>query len=365
MIDLLTEGEGADRRCVGVRTMNLRSGDITDQFASLVVLATGGAGQLYEHTTNPRTATGDGVAMAIRAGVTVRDMAFVQFHPTALYTAEDGPCFLISEAVRGAGARLRRLDGGLLMKGPHPMGDLAPRNVVARSIHAELRRTGAAHVWLDASPIGTTRFAHEFPAIDARCRATGLVPGRDPIPVMPAAHYMCGGVRTDSRGRTTLPRLLALGECASSGLHGADRLASNSLLEALVIPKRAAEAAINDLAVLGPKAMRPVRENWLTDRTSSSIIRASATLRHVMSMHVGIVRDHEGMEQALRTIARLERSIAPAWARRRWSLRLIELRDLLAVAASPCATSFPPWRAPAPASSFRPSSPSCRTRWRP
>ena len=182
-LDLLIEGEGPDRRSTGVRAMDLRSGDVVDHFASLVILATGGAGQVYERTTNPIGATGDGLAMAIRAHVQLRDMAFVQFHPTALHTTEPGPAFLISEAVRGAGARLLAPDGRPLMKAIHHMGDLAPRNVIGRAIHREMQRTGAAHLWLDASPIGVSRFALEFPAIEKRCREIGLVPGRDWIPV--------------------------------------------------------------------------------------------------------------------------------------------------------------------------------------
>lgn len=333
-LDLLIEGEGPDRRSTGVRAMDLRSGDVVDHFASLVILATGGAGQVYERTTNPIGATGDGLAMAIRAHVQLRDMAFVQFHPTALHTTEPGPAFLISEAVRGAGARLLAPDGRPLMKAIHHMGDLAPRNVIARAIHREMQRTGAAHLWLDASPIGVSRFALEFPAIEKRCREIGLVPGRDWIPVVPGAHYMCGGILTDDRGRTSLNGLLALGECASTGLHGADRLASNSLLEALVIPKRAAEIAFSSAATHAIRTSRTYRENWLSRRTSTITTRALGTLRHTMSAHVGTIRDQEGMLHALCIIAKLERQVAPVWNRHRWSAELIDLRDLLAVARS-------------------------------
>lgn len=333
-IDLLVDDEAGERRCVGVRTMGLRNGELVDRSAGCIVLATGGAGQVYQHTTNPSGATGDGVAMAVRAGVPLRDMAFVQFHPTALYSGIPGPSFLISEAVRGAGAKLLRTDGGALMRGVHPMGDLAPRNVVARAIHLEMGRSGSPHVWLDASPIGVVRFAHEFPAIDAECRKRGIVPGHDLIPVMPAAHYMCGGVRTNDRGRTTLPGLYALGECASSGLHGADRLASNSLLEALVIPKRAAQDTL-----IG-SLNRPFQDDVvrstdnLSSRVNDALLRGIVALKHVMSTHVGIVRDREGMNHALHLIAREERMIAQLWTRKRWSRELIDLRDMLAVARS-------------------------------
>lgn len=333
-IDLLVEGHGGDRRCIGMRSMDLRAGHIMDHFADVVVLATGGAGQVYEHTTNPLGATGDGVAMAVRAGVPIRDMAFVQFHPTALYTGAPGPSFLVSEAVRGAGARLLNDEGKPLMHTLHPMGDLAPRNIVARAIHLEMIRTGMAHVWLDAGPIGSVRFAREFPAIDEQCRKHGIVPCCDLIPVVPAAHYMCGGIRTDDRGRTGLAGLYALGECASSGLHGADRLASNSLLEALAIPKRAARST---LRVESGRCARPVAHvmsDKMTFRKSRVMERGIEALKEAMSTHVSIVRDRKGMVHALHRIARLERALRRAMVRPRWSRELLDLRDMLAVARS-------------------------------
>lgn len=331
-LDLLVAGPVGSRRCVGVRALDDSTGAVHDLHAHIVVLATGGAGQVYQHTTNPAEATGDGVAMAVRADVDLRDMAFVQFHPTALYTGGTGQAFLISEAVRGAGARLLTYDGRPLMDGVHAMGDLAPRNVVARAIEAEIQRSGAAHVWLDASSIGMARFAQEFPAIDRRCCELGIIPGRDRIPVAPAAHYICGGIATDDRGRTSLPGLLALGECAGSGLHGADRLASNSLLEALVIPKRAADAVARmALTEVACSEDSPYPQH-IASRSPQSIRRALNDLRHTMSTHVGLVRDREGLSIALRTIAHCERVIAPMWTGRRWSRELFMLRDLLGVA---------------------------------
>lgn len=331
-LDLLLAGVNGRRRCVGVRALHGGSNTVYDLHADVVVLATGGAGQVYPHTTNPAEATGDGIAMAARAGIPLRDMAFVQFHPTALYTGNAGQAFLVSEAVRGAGARLLTLEGLPLMDGLHPMGDLAPRNVVARAIHAEIQRSGRPHVWLDAGPIGMARFALEFPAIDRRCNELDIVPGRDLIPVVPAAHYLCGGIATDDRGLTSLPGLLALGECAGSGMHGADRLASNSLLEALVIPKRAAAVVAvlpgSDEPPVDPGPIKP----HIASRSPQGVHRALHDLRHVMSMHVGIVRDREGLSIALRTIAHCERVIAPMISRRRWSHDLFILRDLLGVA---------------------------------
>ena len=334
VIDLLVEELDGTRRCIGVRSLDMRGGDLVDMHADVVVLATGGAGQVYQHTTNPATATGDGIAMAIRADVPVRDMAFIQFHPTALYTALPGQAFLISEAVRGAGARLLDADHRPLMWGRHPMGDLAPRNVVARVIHEEMARSGSPHVWLDASMIGSARFTKEFPAIDRQCRSVGIKPGKDPIPVMPAAHYLCGGIRTDDRGRTELGGLFALGECASSGLHGADRLASNSLLEALVIPKRAARATLTDSRPIISTASPLIVHDRLSSRSNKAVGRAIAAVQHAMSTHIGILREHEGMSHVLKVLARQERLLASTWGRNRWSLELIELRDLLAVARS-------------------------------
>ncbi len=331
VVDLLVR-EGDERRCIGVRAIDLATGDMHDRFADAVVLATGGIGQVFMHTTNPPDATGDGIAMAVRAGVPVRDMAFVQFHPTALHTGAQGQVPLISEAVRGAGARLLRHDGRPLMDGVHPSGDLAPRNVVARAIQEEMRRSGLPYALLDAGPIGTARFMREFPAIDRDCRRIGLVPGRDPLPVMPAAHYLCGGIATDDSGRTALSGLYALGECAGTGLHGADRLASNSLLEALVIPRRAADAIREAPHCEGGSLPRRQWPSKLSRSAPTGALRAISALRHAMSMHAGTLRDPEGLAMAMRMVARCERALGPMWVRRRWSLELINLRDLAAVA---------------------------------
>ncbi|GAA4182834.1 L-aspartate oxidase [Gryllotalpicola kribbensis] len=220
-----------DGRVVGVE---LATGEI--EGADAVVLATGGAGQLYSHTTNPRVATGDGVAVAWRAGAELADAEFYQFHPTAL--AAPGS-FLISEAVRGEGAVLRNARGERFMLDVHPDAELAPRDVVARGIATEMAAQGGAPVVLDATALGASALARRFPTIDAHVRAAGLDWAREPIPVTPAAHYWMGGIATDASGRTSLPGLWAAGECASTGVHGANRLASNSLLEAAVFAHRA------------------------------------------------------------------------------------------------------------------------------
>jgi L-aspartate oxidase len=249
VVELVVEGLGkggstpaatTGRRVVGVRALPEHGGPPLEVRSRVVYLATGGCGRIYRHTTNPAIATGDGVAMAYRAGARIANMEFIQFHPTALHPTED-PAFLISEALRGEGAVLRRRDGAAFMDGYDPRGSLASRDVVARAIASELRATGDAHVVLDVSPLGERVMARRFPATLAGCRARGVDPLERGIPVVPAAHYACGGILTDLEARTSLPGLLAAGEVACTGLHGANRLASNSLLEAVVLAHRAAE----------------------------------------------------------------------------------------------------------------------------
>ncbi len=329
-LDLLTVEHRGTTICTGVRTMHTRSGRITDHFASVVVLATGGAGQVYHHTTNPAAATGDGIAMALRAGVPVRDMAFVQFHPTALYTGGEGTAELVSEAVRGAGAILRDRNGIAFMNEIHPMADLAPRNVVARAIHRRMLEEGSKHVWLDAGPIGVDSFARRFPAIAASCNRHGIVPGRDMIPVMPAAHYLCGGIRTDDRGHTAMEGSLALGECASTGLHGADRLASNSLLEALVLAKRAADHTIAHTAIADARKMPapPV----ITRKSDPWMQELRSQMRMLMTRHLGIIRTREGMAQAKSSIEVILDEVNARWRSGPVDPVVIELRDLATVA---------------------------------
>lgn len=334
-LDLLVAEGPRGKRCQGVRTIDIHTGAVSEQFADVTVLATGGAGQVYRHTTNPIGATGSGVAMAVRAGVPLRDMAFVQFHPTALYAPEQEGTFLISEAVRGAGATLLRPDGTRLMEGLHPMADLAPRNVVARAIHAVMRDQNAPHVWLDATRIGQSRFAREFPMILDHCWSIGLDPIRRPIPVMPAAHYLCGGIRTDAQGRTELDGLYALGECASSGLHGADRLASNSLLEALVIPRHAAASImITEWPQHMPKDADVGRYAFTP---SSKLTRAAiADLRDRMMDDVGILRDDEGLLTARAALMELKQRSDALWSQGERSMELFTLRDLVLVAQAIC-----------------------------
>ena len=249
VVDVVLE----DGRAVGVRLL-----DGTELSADAVILATGGAGQLYRHTTNPEVATGDGVAVALRAGAAVADLEFYQFHPTSLAAPGN---FLISEAVRGEGATLIDTDGGRFMLDVHPAAELAPRDVVARGIADQMARQQGAPVRLDATHLGGAFLARRFPTIDASCRRQGFAWDVDPIPVTPAAHYWMGGVRTDVWGRTSVPGLYAVGEVACTGLHGANRLASNSLLEGLVYGGRVAEALDQD----APGTVRHRRRRRLAD----------------------------------------------------------------------------------------------------
>jgi L-aspartate oxidase len=280
--------------CVGVRASI--AGRATEIFADATVLATGGCGQVYRYTTNPVVATGDGFAIAHRAGVTLADMEFVQFHPTALDTREN-PLALISEAVRGEGAILVNSRGVRFMRKRHKLAELAPRDVVARAIFRE-QRNGTVN--LDARKLGRT-FTKRFPGIFALCKARGIDPRKDLIPVTPAAHYMMGGVVTDLSGRSSVLRLYAVGEIARTGVHGANRLASNSLLEGLVFAERVAR----DLAANRPITRVPKAAKWkvppLADRGAAQV--AADAIRDVMWTYAGIARTARGLRTALDQLA--------------------------------------------------------------
>jgi len=267
--------------------------------ADAVVLATGGSGHLYAATTNPGVATGDGLAIALRAGAALADVEFLQFHPTVLFTGAGvrGHRPLVTEAVRGEGAVLIDATGARVMAGVHPLADLAPRDVVSLAITRRLADAPGGvrdHVFLDATGVGSAVFARRFPTVSAACASAGIDPNTEPIPVAPAAHYHCGGVLTDMAGRTTVPGLYAVGEVARTGLHGANRLASNSLLEGLVMGERAADALASDLV-----ALPILRSEVLLPRLSLLDVAGRDGGQELMSAHAGIGRDAAGLSRAV------------------------------------------------------------------
>jgi L-aspartate oxidase len=315
-----------DGRCVGVTYVEPASYKICALYSRAVVLATGGAGQLYQHTTNPDVATGDGQAMAYRAGAVIADMEFIQFHPTAL-AALNAPRFLLSEAMRGEGGVLRNLDGERFMPGYDERAELAPRDIVSRSIHFEMQRTSSPHVWLDMRHLDHDYVRERFPKIYNTCLLYNIDIARDLIPVSPAAHYTMGGVRTDTFGRTSITGLYAAGEVACTGVHGANRLASNSLLEGLVYGARAGEAAAQeasgDIVSATPRDWDYGAEaDWRIDDGTR------AEVKRIMWNSVGIVRDERGLKDSLRA---LEEIAARPLNTRSWNF--VTLARLVAEAA--------------------------------
>jgi L-aspartate oxidase len=307
-IDLVTY----ERKCRGVLVWDRRRG-FALVWARAVVLATGGAGQLFRETTNPPIATGDGHAMAYRAGAELRDMEFMQFHPTVLYLA-GSTRHLLTEALRGEGAFLRDRFGERFMPGYHPLAELAPRDDVSLAITAQMAKTQHPNVYLELSHLNPNFIRSRFPGIDRLCRTFDLDITRDPIPVCPGAHYMIGGVTVDSRGRTTLPGLWAAGEVTSSGLHGANRLASNSLLEGLVYGARVAQDIVAELDGPGPQALEvpPVSAPSVADSQARiDLDDLIKSLRALMWRRMGITRDAAGLKEAALQVDRWGRYILP------------------------------------------------------
>ncbi|HTA42525.1 MAG TPA: L-aspartate oxidase [Bryobacteraceae bacterium] len=305
-------------RVAGAIAFEEKTGVLRDIRARAVLLATGGLGRVFKETTNPDVATGDGVAMAWRAGAEIDNIEFVQFHPTALHI-EGAPRFLLSEALRGEGAILRNKDGEAFMKRYHELGDLAPRDVVSRAIVSEMRRTGSPHVWLDLTSRDADFIRHRFPRIYETCLAYGLDIARDPAPVHPAAHYAMGGVKSDLEGRSTVPSLYAAGEVACTGVHGANRLASNSLLEAVVFGLRAGRAMATHAH--DKVAMKVLRPPTLAPQTTEREIR------ELTWECCGIVRDRAGLESAIHTLDAVKWTPAESP-----TLAAIELRNIHQVA---------------------------------
>jgi L-aspartate oxidase len=335
-IDLITLSNfGGPDRCVGAYVLDERRRTVETVLARATLLATGGAGKVYLYTSNPDVSTGDGVAMAYRAGAEIANMEFYQFHPTVLYEPK-AKSFLISEALRGEGAILRLPDGEAFMARHHPMADLAPRDVVARAIDYEMKRTGSEHVLLDISHKPKDFVTSRFPNIYAHCLRYGIDMTVQPFPVVPAAHYMCGGVTSDLHGRTTLPGLWVVGETACTGLHGANRLASNSLLEGLVFARRAAKKLEMQIAELRSEGVPGVPE-WQTGSAVPSHEAVVVThnwdeLRRTMWNYVGIVRSDARLRRAARRVAMLEQEIREYYWRHLVTRDLLELRNIATVA---------------------------------
>lgn len=340
-VDLVTDGKlgraepgRTGDRVRGLYVLDTRAGRVAAFAAPVVVLATGGVGQVYLYTTNPAIATGDGIAMAHRAGAEIRDMEFVQFHPTALF-APDGTRALVSEAVRGEGAVLRDLSGEAFMARFHPQGDLAPRDVVARAIDTVMKRDGSSHVLLDATRVAGGRFAERFPTIHASCLRAGIEPSSRPIPVVPAAHYLCGGIATDLAGRTAIRGLFAVGECACTGLHGANRLASNSLLEAVVVAHDGAAEASRLAREPGqPEGPLPPWVDGSVGDPDERVVLSHnwEELRRAMWDYVGIIRTDKRLARAATRIRTLAEEVREHYWNYRVEPRLLELRNLVLVA---------------------------------
>ncbi len=332
-VDLIVQNIDGKRRVAGAYVLDKHSGRITPILARFVVLATGGASKAYLYTTNPDIATGDGIAMAWRAGCRVANMEFNQFHPTCLYHP-GAKNFLITEAMRGEGGLLKLPGGERFMPRFDARAELAPRDIVARAIDHEMKRLGLDCVYLDISHKPKDFIINHFPTIYAKCLSLGLDISRDPIPVVPAAHYTCGGVVTDLKGHTDLDGLYAIGETSCTGLHGANRMASNSLLECFVFGRAASEDIIAQLgSVPAPQPVQPWDESQVTDSDEDVVISHNwDEIRRFMWDYVGIVRTDKRLQRALNRVQMLRQEIQDYYSNYKVTPDLIELRNLAIVA---------------------------------
>lgn len=334
-IDLITRQKQlaqSDNACVGCYVLNIEQDQVMTFLAPVTVMATGGAGKVYLYTSNPDVSTGDGIAMGWRAGCQIANMEFIQFHPTCLYHPK-AKSFLISEALRGEGAKLKLANGTEFMQAFHPQADLAPRDVVARAIDHEMKRLGHDCVYLDISHHKAEFIQAHFPTIYQRCLSFGIDISKEAIPVVPAAHYTCGGIVTDMRGRTNIAGLYAIGETAHTGLHGANRMASNSLLECLVF----ASAAATDIKNLHPINMPGAIPDWDDSavkpaKEAIAISHNWDELRRFMWDYVGIVRSNNRLNKAQQRLQLLQQEVDEFYSKHHISSDLLELRNLVNVA---------------------------------
>ncbi len=336
-IDLITTDKVAPdfskNSCLGGWFFDRRARRVVRITSGLTFLCTGGHGKLYLYTSNPDSATGDGLAIGWRAGCRVANLEFMQFHPTCLFHPK-AKNFLISEAVRGEGGVLKDMRGRSFMEDYHPMGSLAPRDIVARAIDTELKMSGDQHVWLDVRALGADRIRKSFPNIYEMCLKHGIDMAVDMVPVVPAAHYSCGGLVTDSDARTNVERLYAVGEVACTGLHGANRLASNSLLEAMVFADRAANDAMTRTDLASPSLVEAAWTNVDQPGPDEQVVLTHSwdEIRRVMWNYVGIVRSEHRLKRALSRIENIRQEVDEYWWRNRVSNEVLEVRNLAAVA---------------------------------
>ena len=341
-IDLMTQhhlGEEVKRshpntECYGAYVMDLKMHQIFRVLAKNTFISTGGVGNLYTTTTNPPIATGDGIAMVYRAKGIIENMEFIQFHPTSLYNPGERPSFLISEAIRGFGAVLKTISGREFMPEYDVRGSLAPRDIVARAIDYEMKSRGEDFVFIDGTHLNKNELLNHFPNIYAKCLKIGIDISRDPIPVVPAAHYLCGGIKVDTNSHTNIKHLYAVGEAASTGLHGANRLASNSLIEALVYAHRAVEHAVSTLNEVNFKEQIPEWNDAGTTfpREMVLITQNTKELQQIMSHYVGIVRSDRRLERASVRLKMIYEETEELYRKSKVSQKLCELRNLINVA---------------------------------